>query len=169
MKKVISFLLVAAISGPLSATDFGIRQLGSPRPRAARPAPSAPLSPAVSPSPFRPGPVDVHSASLLGARFGRITSILRSAAHNRAVGGVANSYHLHGRAIDIVRRPGVTHRQIGAALRRAGFHLLESLDEGDHSHFAFGGAGERSGHVATRVTSAQLSELTRWGIVYAPR
>jgi hypothetical protein len=27
---------------------------------------------------------------------------------------------------------------IAAELRRNGFHLLESLDEGDHSHFAFG-------------------------------
>ena len=163
MKKIISFLIVTAISGPVSATDFGIRQLGSPRPRAARSIPS----PTVSPSPFRQGPVDVHSASLLGARFGRITSILRSAAHNRAVGGVANSYHLHGRAIDIARRPGVSHRQIDAALRAAGFHLLESLDEGDHSHFAFGsGAG---GRVRAPVTIAQVRELTRWGIVYAPR
>ena len=168
MKKIISFLIVTAISGPVSATDFGIRQLGSPRPRAARPAPalSPPSSPAVSPSPFRQGPVDVHSASLLGAQFGRITSILRSPAHNRAVGGVANSSHLHGRAIDIARRPGVTHRRIDTALRAAGFHLLESIDEGDHSHFAFGsGAGSR---LHAPVTIAQVRELTRWGIVYAP-
>ena len=162
MKKIISFLIVTTFSGPVSATDFGIRQLGSPRPRAARAAPS----PTVSLSPFRQGPVDVHSASLLGAQFGRITSILRSAAHNRAVGGVANSYHLHGRAIDIARRPGVSHRQIDAALRAAGFHLLESLVEGDHSHFAFGSsAGSR---LRAPVTIAQVRELTRWGIVYAP-
>jgi hypothetical protein len=163
VKKIIPFLIVATISGPVSATDFGIRQLGPSRPRAAHSIPS----PTASPSPFRQGPVDVHSASLLGARFGRITSILRSAAHNRAVGGVANSYHLHGRAIDIARRPGVSHRQIDAALRAAGFHLLESLDEGDHSHFAFGsGAGSR---LRAPVTIAQVRELTRWGIVYAPR
>ena len=166
MNKTIYFLIVIGISGPLSATDFGIRQLGSPRPRAARSAPSPPSSPAVSPSPFRQGPVDVHSASLLGARFGRITSILRSAAHNRAVGGVANSYHLHGRAIDIARRPGVSHRQIDAALRAAGFHLLESLDEGDHSHFAFGGGG---GRYVPQVRAASNSAVggTQWKIVTA--
>jgi Peptidase M15 len=56
---------------------------------------------------------------------------------NRLVGGVPNSYHLAGRAIDIARRPGVTHDQIATALRRAGYNLVESLDEGDHSHFAF--------------------------------
>jgi hypothetical protein len=56
---------------------------------------------------------------------------------NRLVGGVPNSYHLSGRAIDVARRPGVTHNQIAAALRSAGYNLIESLDEGDHSHFAF--------------------------------
>ena len=70
-------------------------------------------------------------------RLGVVTSTYRSVAHNRAVGGVANSFHLSGRAIDIARRPGVTHAQIAAALKQAGYAMIESLDEGDHSHFAF--------------------------------
>jgi hypothetical protein len=82
----------------------------------------------------RPGAIQI------AATFGAVTSTWRSVQHNRAVGGVPNSYHLQGRAIDIARRPGVTHRQIDAALRTAGFNLIESLDEGDHSHFAFGPA-----------------------------
>jgi hypothetical protein len=53
------------------------------------------------------------------------------------VGGAAHSYHLVGRAIDIVRAPGVRHADIENALREAGYRLIESLDEGDHSHFAF--------------------------------
>jgi len=76
-------------------------------------------------------------AARVAAVFGTITSTFRSVAHNRAVGGVPNSYHLLGRAIDVVRRRGITHHQIEAALRSAGFSLVESLDEGDHSHFAF--------------------------------
>jgi hypothetical protein len=80
----------------------------------------------------------------IATAFGVITSTWRSAEHNRAVGGVPNSYHLQGRAIDIARRPGVSHRQIDAALRAAGYNLLESLDEGDHSHFAFGPAKART-------------------------
>jgi len=76
-------------------------------------------------------------AAKVAAVFGTITSTFRSVAHNRAVGGVPNSYHLLGRAIDIVRRRGITHHQIEAALRSAGYSLIESLDEGDHSHFAF--------------------------------
>jgi hypothetical protein len=74
----------------------------------------------------------------IGALYGTVTSGFRSAEHNRRVGGVFNSYHLQGRAIDVQRRPGVTHAMIDAALRRAGFNLIESLDEIDHSHFAFG-------------------------------
>ena len=81
---------------------------------------------------------DVARATAIAASFGAITSIYRSVEHNREVGGVANSYHLQGRAIDIARRPGVTHAQIAAALHRAGLTMIESLDEGDHSHFAFG-------------------------------
>jgi hypothetical protein len=76
-------------------------------------------------------------AAKVAAVFGTITSTFRSVAHNRAVGGVPNSYHLLGRAIDVVRRRGITHQQIEAALRNAGLSLIESLDEGDHSHFAF--------------------------------
>ena len=85
-------------------------------------------------------PSDAASAVRLAAAYGVITSTYRTPEHNRAVGGVPNSYHLHGRAIDVARRPGVSHRQIDAALRTAGFNLIESLDEGDHSHFAFGPA-----------------------------
>jgi hypothetical protein len=72
------------------------------------------------------------------APYGIISSAFRTVEHNRAVGGVPDSYHLLGQAIDVVRRPGVSHAQIAAALTAAGFHLIESLDEGDHSHFAFG-------------------------------
>ena len=56
--------------------------------------------------------------------WGRVTSTYRSPAHNRAVGGVPNSYHLRGRAIDIARRPGVTHAMIAAAFRNAGYDAV---------------------------------------------
>ncbi len=102
-----------------------------------------------------PAPVataDVSGAASIAASYGQITSTYRSIAHNRAVGGVANSYHLSGRAIDIARRPGVTHAQIATALQRAGYVMVESLDEGDHSHFAF--AGTRNVSSAPIVTLA---------------
>jgi hypothetical protein len=82
--------------------------------------------------------------------------------HNRRVGGVRNSYHLTGRAIDIARHPGVSHRSLERAFIAAGFHLLESLDEGDHSHFAFGRA------ITPRLKHAAAPKGTNWGLVLAP-
>ena len=74
-----------------------------------------------------------------------------------------NSYHLVGRAIDIARAPGVSHAVIDAAYRRAGYHIIESLDEGDHSHFAFGtGPGVR-----WKAVPAGPTEVTNWRIVTA--
>jgi hypothetical protein len=86
---------------------------------------------------FRDQAAEINGAARLASAYGIVTSTFRTVAHNKAVGGVPNSYHLLDRAIDIARRPGVTHQQIEAALRRAGFNLVESLDERDHSHFAF--------------------------------
>ena len=99
--------------------------------------------------------VNIADAQRIGARWGVVTSTHRTPEHNRRVGGVPNSYHLSGRAIDIARRPGVTHNQIAAALRQAGFHLLESLDEGDHSHFAFGSRGITTESTGDRLASAK--------------
>jgi hypothetical protein len=79
----------------------------------------------------------IRSASDFGSKWGVVTSVFRSPEHNRLVGGVPNSFHLSGQAVDIARRPGVRHSEIEAAFRKAGYLLIESLDEGDHSHFAF--------------------------------
>jgi hypothetical protein len=85
----------------------------------------------------RGGPLDLDTAVGIGNKFGRVTSTVRSPERNKKVGGVKNSHHLSGRAIDIARGKGVTHKQLERAYRRAGFDIIESLDEGDHSHFAF--------------------------------
>jgi hypothetical protein len=87
-------------------------------------------------------PLSMPHAVSMGAKWGVVTSVHRSPERNRAVGGASNSWHLQGRAIDIARRPGVRHGEIDAAFRRAGYVLIESLDEGDHSHFAFGLPGQ---------------------------
>lgn len=111
----------------LSACLWAVAAMASPA-LAARPS-DVPAPPQVR--------LDVSKAAAVAASFGAITSIYRSVEHNRQVGGVANSYHLQGRAIDVARKPGVTHGMIAAALQRAGYVMVESLDEGDHSHFAF--------------------------------
>lgn len=81
--------------------------------------------------------LDLDAAKKFGERFGTVTSTVRSKARNKQVGGVPNSYHLTGQAMDIARGKGISHKKIETALRRAGFDIIESLDEGDHSHFAF--------------------------------
>ena len=52
----------------------------------------------------------------------------------------------------------MSHANLAAALRRSGYHLIESLDEGDHSHFAFGNglSPQRS-----RSGAEQLAEIKR--------
>ena len=159
-------LLIAAQTAAASTqpTDFGVRAApGAPAPAAVTLAapPAALATTAVNRS-----AISLSSAVSVASRLGRVTSTRRSIARNRAVGGVANSYHLRGRAIDVVPRPGVRHRDIDAALRRAGFNLVESLDEGDHSHFAFG-----TGPARVRVARSEPAsrEVTEWRIVSAPR
>ena len=87
-----------------------------------------------------PSSTQILGAARVAASYGTVSSGFRTVAHNRRVGGVPTSYHLVGRAIDVERRRGVTHQMIETALQKAGFVLVESLDERDHSHFAFASA-----------------------------
>lgn len=141
-------------------TNWGIRAVGQ-LPRSTEEPP-----PAGEWASYAGRSVDMGDIRQIGARWGTVTSTYRSPEHNRRVGGVANSYHLRGRAIDIARRPGVSHWQLAAAFRNAGYALVESLDEGDHSHFAFGTRGY-SGPRPQMVT-AKAGEKTEWRIVFAP-
>jgi hypothetical protein len=113
-------------------------------------------------TPLSRGSGNLGAAAGIGSRWGRVTSTYRSPQHNRRVGGVRNSWHIQGRAIDIARRPGVSHSQIAAAFRNAGYRLIESLDEGDHSHFAFALGGSGGPRMASMPSK---SEMTQWGVV----
>jgi hypothetical protein len=70
----------------------------------------------------------------------RLTSGRRTKRQNQAVGGVDNSWHLVGRAVDVV---GYTdaHRLVSYLwAQRVGPHCTgpeEVLDEGDHVHVAW--------------------------------
>jgi len=167
MIRLFSFVVLAAAAGSAAAattTDFGIRSVGGPK--VVTPIVQEGGSDA-APRGSVKAPSHLSTAARIGGQMGRVTSMLRSVARNRRVGGVANSYHLSGRAIDIARKPGVSHAQIAAALRSAGYHLIESLDEGDHSHFAFGfGLGQRLRNAA--AIAAKSGEVTTWHMVYAP-
>jgi hypothetical protein len=161
MRFVVALILAVQAGAAWAQTDFGVRQAPAV---AAAAQHSGPLT--LTPIGQAPASAANLSAAVrIGAQWGRVTSTLRSAQHNRRVGGVRNSYHLVGRAIDIARRPGVRHHQIAAALRAAGYVLVESLDEGDHSHFAFG-----SGYVPA-MPSQQIASgpAPKWKVIFAPR
>ncbi|HVH49860.1 MAG TPA: D-Ala-D-Ala carboxypeptidase family metallohydrolase [Sphingomicrobium sp.] len=168
----VAFLVAAGSAGAATpssgnpSTDFGVRALGAKvvTPIVREGGDDAPL---VSSSRPLGSTATLSTAAQIGSQLGRVTSMKRSVEHNRRVGGVANSYHLSGRAIDIARKRGVSHAQIAAALRAAGYRLIESLDEGDHSHFAFGfGLGQRLRNAA--AIAAKSGEVTTWHMVYAP-
>ena len=153
-------LLVWGSTAIAAETDFGIRELGKAV-RSSEPPPAGEWANSAGRS------VDMADIKQIGAHWGQVTSTFRSPAHNRRVGGVANSYHLRNRAIDIARRSGISHGQIAAAYRAAGYSLAESLDEGDHSHFAFGAPGGWNGP-RPQMVEVKSGEKTEWHIVYAP-
>ena len=168
MRAGIALILLSFGSAASAAeTDWGIREIGQPVKRASTDEP-LPAGTWAMEKPSGGRSVDMGDVKQIGAKWGQVTSTYRSPSHNRRVGGVANSYHLSNRAIDIARRPGVSHWQIAAAYRNAGFSLAESLDEGDHSHFAFGSPKRRSAGFQAQMVPVKAGEKTEWRIVYAP-
>lgn len=155
-----ALIVAAAAAGSVvTPTDFGIRTVSASAPRRAE----EPLEKELSSKRMH---FDQSAVVRVASNWGRVTSLRRSPAKNRAVGGAPNSYHLQGRAIDIARRAGVRHSDIEGAYRRAGYSILESLDEGDHSHFAFGtGSGISRRDAAASVKS---DPFRGWHIVTAP-
>jgi uncharacterized protein YcbK (DUF882 family) len=63
----------------------------------------------------------------------RVTSTLRSADRNRAVGGSPRSYHLTGKARDSVPPPGMSMATYAAELARLNPNM-QVINEGDHVH-----------------------------------
>jgi uncharacterized surface protein with fasciclin (FAS1) repeats len=60
-----------------------------------------------------------------------VTSWGRTEAHNKAVGGVADSQHLKWLAVDVVLDAGVNHTEFVNAVEESG---LMPIDEGTHVH-----------------------------------
>ena len=160
-------LILLSFGGVASAADtnWGIREVGR-SPHASEPEPAGTWGMTTGSSERA---VDMGSVKQIGSHWGQVTSTYRSPEHNRRVGGVANSYHLRGKAIDIARRPGVSHWQIAAAYRNAGYLLAESLDEGDQSHFAFGAPKQRARRAEAQMVAVKPGERTEWRIIYAPQ
>lgn len=64
-----------------------------------------------------------------------VTSGYRSHTHNKRVGGVPNSYHTKGRAIDFVLPKGKNKEAI-AIIKSLNIPTIELIDEGNHIHIA---------------------------------
>lgn len=82
-------------------------------------------------APTGPYSEDSVQSFLRGALPGvRITGGARTPERNRAVGGVANSMHLNGQAVDFVLPAGTSFGQFKAMLNASGFQYTELLNEG---------------------------------------
>ena len=68
---------------------------------------------------------------ILDKFLGSITSWKRSPAHNKAVGGVADSWHLQGLAMDVVFDNRGDYKEFAKACGDAGLH---AWIESDHVH-----------------------------------
>lgn len=104
-------------------------------------SPAAPAPPqAGKPGAPNPGMANPQTTleGVLGAGV-NITSAARTPQHNAAVGGVPNSYHLTGHAVDFEPPPGQTNAQAVAKLKASGLPFVELLNEGDHVHVAWNG------------------------------
>lgn len=155
-------LCAGTAANAASPTNFGVREFGKAWDSPATPEPT----PAVVRQPGGSARIDLSSVARLGGQWGRVTSLRRSPERNRRVGGVHNSYHLSGQAIDIARRPGVSHAAIVAAYRNAGYSLIEALDEGDHTHLALGSPNR--GGPRPQMILREEGGQTQWRIIYAP-
>lgn len=70
-----------------------------------------------------------------------ITSALRTPGHNAAVGGVPDSMHVTGQAVDFVPPKGMTLQDVQSALDKAGIphtELIRDPNEADHIHWGWG-------------------------------
>jgi uncharacterized protein YcbK (DUF882 family) len=92
--------------------------------------------------------------ALLGGQPLTILSAYRTPSHNRKIGGAPNSWHMHGRALDIRPPDGMTADQMAGKLKDAwNYSQLPSL----------GGIGVYRAfiHIDTRRTGGRL--VAWWG------
>lgn len=99
--------------------------------------PGAPAPEAGGSAPPFAGPI---GQSIVKALFpgAQITSGQRTPGHNAAVGGVPDSQHLDGSAVDFTLPPGKTFADVQAAFTQSGLPASELINEGNHVHWAWG-------------------------------
>lgn len=104
----------------------------------------------------------IEQAALAAVPGAVVTSRQRSAAHNKAVGGVARSYHLTDQARDFVPPQGMAMGALWNRLKRAlpGFDVI---NEGDHVHVEPSGSRSVS---PTRIATKQQYDKLASGTAY---
>lgn len=114
-----------------------------------------------------PAPNPTPSAAPFGAPIGEsivkglfpgaiITSGQRSTQHNADVGGVPNSMHIPGSAVDFVLPQGKSFADVKQAFTQSGLPASELIDEGSHIHW---GWGDKPSAQGSPGSSAPMPEL----------
>ena len=83
----------------------------------------------------------------------RVTSDVRTQQRNQAVGGVPNSRHMSGEAVDLVPPQGMTMAQLAQETKRR-FPQARVINEGDHVHVEWGAQRANPFPNAPRVVMA---------------
>lgn len=83
----------------------------------------------------------------------RVTSDVRTPQRNQAVGGVPNSRHMSGEAVDLVPPQGMTMAQLAQETKRR-FPQARVINEGDHVHVEWGAQRANPFPNAPRVVMA---------------
>ncbi len=98
---------------------------------------------------------DQASAAIQSAFPGAtITSGARTPQHNAEVGGVPDSQHLSGNAVDFVLPKGTTFQQVKDTIAAHGLPASELIDEGTHIHWAWGAKGQQAGQTYPSTVDA---------------
>lgn len=97
-----------------------------------------------------------YLSNLVGSPV-QITSGLRSAMHNAAVGGVPNSAHLTGQAFDFVPQGG-DMKFAAAKLAQSGVPFDQVINEGNHIHVSFAPTNRRQVLGQNQVSQPGISD-----------
>lgn len=87
-----------------------------------------------------------------------VTSTVRTPERNTAVGGVPNSFHLSGEAIDIAPRTAQEKEQARQYWQQRGYQVI---DEQDHLHIEPPGRGMTTSQLRSAPKAQQPSDLER--------
>ena len=123
--------------------------------------PAAARTPAAAAQPTAQPPPNLAAAVQSVIPGATVTSTQRTPERNREVGGVPNSMHVTGEAMDIVLPEGTAPDEaLRARLASAlGVTITEFIPEGDHLHVGWRGGGQASPSGTTQAAAEAPAEL----------